>query len=169
MWNSSINTKKEEKWYLAHRLCSQQAEVLVIFVDCGLKLFFPFSFLGIVCIWLMSWSHTKEEVGKLKKVDRNISWELSHGDKMNWTKERLVMRTVWGPTSVDTVNFPTAPRRPVWHGSEQLQSADRAFQPFHQSLHRVHPGRTQEHTRPRERQAGLASWHHRTSQRQEGK
>lgn len=40
---------------------------------CGLWVeTFPFSFSGMACNWLMSWSHKKEGIGKWKKVDGNI-------------------------------------------------------------------------------------------------
>lgn len=130
---------------------------------CGVcaETFFPFLFfrdhLHLVNVMVTC----KEGVGKLKKVDRNISWELSDGDKMKWPTERWAMTMVCGPTSVDTVNFPTVPRRPVWHHRQQLQSADCLLQSLHQSLHRLH-SRRWEQMEIMWAQAGLASWHHHT-------
>lgn len=58
--------------------------------------------------------------------------------------ERPVVATVWGPTSVDTIKFPTVLRRSVWHLGQQLQSADCPFQSFHQPLQLRHSRETQE-------------------------
>ena len=104
---------------------------------CGLWIeTFFFSYLGITCIWLMSRSQRKEKFT-----------EMFHENPMMGTKLSAPQRDqqwqLCSPTSVDTVNFPAVPRRPVWPCRQQLQSADSPLQSFHEPLHFCHPRKMQ--------------------------